>query len=162
MCGCGTDSRRGKGWCPRYQFLAVMRTLTSYKFFFFCPCHTVQVTYALGVGSEEQQQGRQVIWVVAELKKRSIRATHTHFRQRYHILAIRPQRCLVRDRRMANCSSPSYLLPPPTWESVQRIEELTSISSASPPRQAGYAHIGSISFDYHYSLPSQKLSPFYL
>lgn len=65
----------GRVRCPRYQVLAVMGTSTSYKFF--CPCQTVQVTYALGVGREEQQQGRQVIWVVAELRKGGIRATHT-------------------------------------------------------------------------------------
>ena len=32
-CGCGTDSRRGRVWCPRYQVLAVMGTSTSSRLF---------------------------------------------------------------------------------------------------------------------------------
>lgn len=71
MCGCGTDSRRGRGCCPRYQVLAVMGTSTSSKFFLPLP-DNLGDQFSLG---EVEKGSRQVTRALAELRNGDIRPT---------------------------------------------------------------------------------------
>lgn len=142
--------------------LDTRRTSTSYMFFLLLldgPGHLCS-----RVGRVEQQQGGQVTCMVVELRKGSIRGTHTHTHTPLVKVSNLGSKAPEKPKKgpeeqPATQALPIFFSHLPAGKSAQR----KSIKHQLPVRHFTHTHTHPIAFAYHYNLTNQELlSQFHL